>query len=252
MLAEEAVYKVDDAEIFYRTSGEGTPLVLLHGFFGSGTMWEPYVLKLAKKYRLIIPDLRGHGRSTNPPGVFTHRQAALDIFALLDGLGVETFHAMGLSSGGMTLLHMATQQAQRVRGLALFSATSYFPEQCRAIQRGTSEDTVSWEEARQVHLRGDEQIRLLVRCFQEMAHGYDDMNFTPPYLRTISARTMIVHGDRDEFFPISIPIEMYNSIPNSALWIVPNAGHDLISRLGGADGASQEFLDMVIEFWEGK
>ena len=51
------------------------------------------------------------------------------------------------------------------------------------------------------------------------------MTFTPTYLATIRARTLIVHGDRDEFFPVSIPIEMYRSIPNSSLWIVPEGGH---------------------------
>ena len=51
------------------------------------------------------------------------------------------------------------------------------------------------------------------------------MNFTTPYLGTIRARTLIVHGDRDEFFPVSIPVEMYRAIPGAALWIVPEGGH---------------------------
>jgi pimeloyl-ACP methyl ester carboxylesterase len=51
------------------------------------------------------------------------------------------------------------------------------------------------------------------------------MNFTAPYLSTIQARTLMVHGDRDQFFPINIPLEMYRSIPNSSLWIVPNGQH---------------------------
>jgi pimeloyl-ACP methyl ester carboxylesterase len=51
------------------------------------------------------------------------------------------------------------------------------------------------------------------------------MNFTPPYLSTITARTLIVHGDRDPFFPVSIPVEVYRAIPDSYLWVVPNGGH---------------------------
>ena len=51
------------------------------------------------------------------------------------------------------------------------------------------------------------------------------MAFTPPYLATIRARTLIIHGDRDPLMPVYVPNELYRSIPNAALWIVPNAGH---------------------------
>ena len=51
------------------------------------------------------------------------------------------------------------------------------------------------------------------------------MNFTRPYLSTLFARTLIVHGDRDQSFPVEIPLEMYRSIPNVLLWIIPQGGH---------------------------
>ena len=54
------------------------------------------------------------------------------------------------------------------------------------------------------------------------------MNFTPPLLSTITARTLIVHGDRDMFFPMSIPVEMYEAIPESYLMVLPNWGHAAI------------------------
>lgn len=55
--------------------------------------------------------------------------------------------------------------------------------------------------------------------------SHDDMAFTPPLLATITARTLIVHGDRDPLYPVELALEMYRSIPSAALWIVPNAGH---------------------------
>jgi pimeloyl-ACP methyl ester carboxylesterase len=61
--------------------------------------------------------------------------------------------------------------------------------------------------------------------FHAFKDSYGDMNFTPPYLSTITANTLILHGDRDQFFPVSIPVEQYQAIPNSYLWIVPNGGH---------------------------
>jgi len=215
-------------EMYYETVGEGEPLVLLHGFTGTGAAWETIAEEFSAHYRLIIPDLRGHGRSTNPSQQFTHRQSALDVFALLDLIGVDRFRAMGISTGGMTLLHMATSQPERVEAMVLIGATSYFPEQARVIMRRSSPDSMTTEQLERegrAHSRGLEQARELSTQFHAFKDSYDDMNFTPPYLSTITANTLILHGDRDGFFPVSIPVEEYQAIPNSYLWIVPNGGH---------------------------
>lgn len=215
-------------EMYYEASGQGEPLVLLHGFHASGATWASMVPELSTSYRVIVVDLRGHGRSTNPSRQFTHRQSALDVFALLDALGIRQFKAMGISSGGMTLIHMATQQPSRVRAMVLVGATSYFPEQARAVLRDATVESLTptaFEQRRKIHVRGDDQIRELQQQFNAFKDSYDDMNFTRPYLSTISARTLIVHGDRDVFFPVEIPIEMYRGIPNAELWIVPRGGH---------------------------
>ena len=58
-----------------------------------------------------------------------------------------------------------------------------------------------------------------------MKDRFDDMNFTPPYLSSITARTLIIYGDRDFLYPVNIALEMYAAIPYSYLWIVPNGGH---------------------------
>lgn len=226
--AIEGTAAVEGIQMAYRISGEGDPLLLLHGFSASGNVWDAFVPELAKAYRVIVPDLRGHGRSTNPSNVFTHRQSARDVFALLDQLGIGKCKAMGISSGGMTLLHMATQQPDRIEAMVLIGATSYFPEQARAIMRRTTVQALTpaeYERLRRVHQHGDDQIRALRQQFNGFKDSYDDMNFTAPYLSTIKARTLIIHGDRDEFFPVSIPVEMYRAIPNAALWIIPNGGH---------------------------
>ena len=87
-------------QMYYEVHGEGAPLVLLHNFTGCTQMWQPFVADFVQEHQLIIPDLRGHGRSTNPTGQSTNRQFALDVFALLDHLGIDTFKAVGVSSGG--------------------------------------------------------------------------------------------------------------------------------------------------------
>lgn len=245
------VAKVHGIEMYYEVFGQGSPLVLLHGFTGSSHVWKPYTAEFAKHYRVIVPDLRGHGRSTNPTNQFTHRQSARDVFALLDQLRIDRFKGIGSSSGGMTLIHMATQQAGRVEAMVLIASTIYFPEQARDRMRRTTLEGMppeALERQRQTHKRGDDQIRALIAQFHAFKDSYDDMNFTPPYLSTIKTRTLIVHGDRDDFFPVSIPVEMYRSIPHSFLWIIPNGGHSLFA--GRETAITQTALEFLRGDWE--
>jgi pimeloyl-ACP methyl ester carboxylesterase len=214
--------------MYYEEYGVGEPLVLLHGFGGCAQNWHPFVDELSERHRLLVVELRGHGHSTNPDNKFTHREAASDVFHLLDKLGVGRFSAMGMSSGGMTLLHMATSQPRRIDAMVLISATTHFPEQARAIMRRASLATMPrqvQEMYRQCAKRGDEQIRQLVAQFNAFHENYDDMDFTAENLATITARTLVVHGDRDNFFPVDIPVSIYRSIPDAALWIVPGGDH---------------------------
>jgi pimeloyl-ACP methyl ester carboxylesterase len=226
--AEGRTLRVNGIEMYVEIRGTGEPLVLLHGFGSCGKGWAQIADSLAGRYQLIVPDLRGHGRSTNPSGSFTHRQSALDVYALLDQLGVTRFKAMGISTGGMTLLHMATQQRDRIDAMVLIGATTEFPEPARAIMRRVSADSLLppvRQMFSQCATRGDPQIRQLAGQFARFRDSYDDMNFTAPFLGTIRARTLIVHGDRDEFFPVDIPVRMYQTIPEAALWIVPRGDH---------------------------
>src|SRR3982751_2991210 len=98
----------------------GERLLLLHGGTGIGGDWR-VVFKGGdpEGFHVIVPDLRGHGRSTNPSRAFTFRQAALDMFALLDHLGIARVKAVGLSMGAKTLLHMATAQPDRIDAMVL-------------------------------------------------------------------------------------------------------------------------------------
>jgi len=220
--------QINNIEMYYEEYGVGEPLVLLHGFGGCTQNWHPFITRLSERHRLIVVDLRGHGYSTNPENKFTHRQAAADVFLLLEKLGIDRFSAIGMSSGGMTLLHMATSQSGRVAAMVLVSATSHFPEQARTIMRSASFDTMP-EEVREMYRvcakRGDTQVRHLITQFNAFSDNYDDMNFTDQILSTVAARTLVVHGDRDRFFPVEIPVSICRSIPNAELWIIPGGDH---------------------------
>jgi pimeloyl-ACP methyl ester carboxylesterase len=240
---------INGIEMYFETRGEGKPLLLLHGGGGVGANWDLIFEEPPVNYQLIVPDLRGHGRSTNLSKEFTFQQFSLDVFSLLDHLGMERCAAIGLSMGAKTLLHMATQQPARVEAMVLVSAAPYFPEQARAIMRQLGPDNhteAEWRQMREGHKHGDEQIRALWRLPEIFKDSYTDLNFTPPYLSTIKARTLIVHGDRDPLYPVSLALEMYAAIPDSYLWMIPNGGHGPIF----GDMASH-FVETTLAFLRG-
>jgi pimeloyl-ACP methyl ester carboxylesterase len=225
----ETSLSVNGIDLFYKVEGSGAPLLLLHGMGGCHENWvHAGSDQMLREYQLILPDARGHGRSTNPQKTITQRQCALDTLALLDHLGVERCRAMGASFGGNTLLHMATLQPERIEAMALVSAAMYFPEQLRAVVRQMtieSKTPEEWAMMRKFHKHGDQQIIALWEQQFAIQDSYDDMNFTPADLSKITASTLIVQGDRDPFYPVEMSVEMYRAIPRSALWIVPNGGH---------------------------
>jgi pimeloyl-ACP methyl ester carboxylesterase len=218
---------LNGVQLYFEVHGSGDPVVLLHGFSGSSQDWQSTIAELGKHFQLIIPDLRGHGRSSILTKPFRHEEAAADMFALLDHLGIAACKGIGVSGGGNVLLHMATKQPERVKAMVLVSATPYFPAPARAIMRQYADSLPEqqWEVLRRRHPGGDAQINALLASTKSFADSYDDMNFTPPHLSTIQARTLIVQGDRDPLYPVELSVEMARAIPKSSLWIIPNSGH---------------------------
>jgi pimeloyl-ACP methyl ester carboxylesterase len=218
---------INGVQLYFEVAGNGEPLVLLHGFSGSSQDWMPLATEWGPEFQLIVPDLPGHGRSSVLSKPFRHEEAASDMLELLNHLGIGSCKGVGVSGGGNVLLHMATKQPERVKAMVLVSATPYFPTQARTImsQYADSLPEQQWEVLRKRHPGGDAQIKALLASTKSFATSYDDMNFTPPYLSTIQARTLIVQGDRDPLYPVEISVEMARAIRQSSLWIVPNAGH---------------------------
>ena len=221
---------LNGVQIYFDVRGTGEALLLLHGFSGTDADWNLLTPDWSASFRLVMPDMRGHGRSGILSKPFRHQDAADDILALLDYLEIRTCKALGISAGGNVLLHMAAKQPDRVEAMVLVSATSYFPAQARPIMRNfaASLPEAQWEVLRRRHVAGDDQIKAILASTTAFADSYDDMNFTPPYLSTIQARTLIVQGDRDPFYPVELSVEMAKAIPQSSLWIVPNSGHGAV------------------------
>lgn len=236
--------RVNGVELHYDVRGSGKPLLLLHGFGSCAADSSGLAEAFAGSHRVISVDARGHGRSTNPDERFSHAQAAEDVRALLDALEIDQARAIGFSSGGMTLLQLATRHPRRLEKMVVVGATNEYPQQARDILQAVTAETLPPDvlaEFRQCATRGEPQVSSLIRQFQAFGFSTDDMKLGRPELAAITASTLIVHGDRDVFFPVSIPVEIYGAIEGSALWIVPEGDHSPTA------GASQEDFVEVVE-----
>ncbi|HXY44266.1 MAG TPA: alpha/beta hydrolase [Acidimicrobiales bacterium] len=107
--------------ISYEETGSGTPLVFLHEFSGDQRSWEQQVRYFSRRYRCVTFAARGYLPSEVPadPSLYSQRHAVQDGLAVLDGLGIERAHLVGLSMGGFTALHLALSQPGRVRSLTI-------------------------------------------------------------------------------------------------------------------------------------
>lgn len=105
--------------VYYEEQGSGDPVLLIMGLAGDSLAWMFQRDDFAKRYRTMLFDNRGVGRSDKPPGPYTTAQMADDAVAVLDALGVGRAHVVGVSMGGMIAQELALRHPQRVRGLVL-------------------------------------------------------------------------------------------------------------------------------------
>lgn len=108
--------------LFVRAFGEGPPLLLIHGLGSSGDDWAFQLPDWSRRFRLIVPDLRGCGRSDTPLGQYSIAGFAEDLVALIDRLGIQRCAVVGFSMGGAVALEMALQHPQRIERLVTINS----------------------------------------------------------------------------------------------------------------------------------
>ena len=120
---KSATVFVNGTSIYYRDVGSGDEVVvLLHGFPETGDAFAPVVAALGKRFRLIVPDLRGSGKSPPPTSGFDKRTVATDIRDLLDRIGIDRAHVVGYDLGARVAFSFALQFPERARSLTVASA----------------------------------------------------------------------------------------------------------------------------------
>lgn len=118
--------RIDDIDTWYEIAGDGPMLALTHGFAGPSALWTPEIIDaLRARYRLLLYDVRGHGRTSVPDAsAFSMPRCAADLRGLLDALGIERAHIAGVSMGGMISAQFACDYPERARSLLLCDTTA--------------------------------------------------------------------------------------------------------------------------------
>ncbi len=139
--------RVGRYDIAYAECGSGFPLLLIHGLAGDNTAWAPQLDAWGERFRVIAPDNRGAGRSTQVDEPISTSDMAGDMLGLMDALGVTQAHIVGRSMGGAIAQHMALKAPGRVKSLALcasFAKLDAFGARVLANMREVLELTGSW------------------------------------------------------------------------------------------------------------
>lgn len=238
--------KSGDAEIVYWSMGDGSPVVLLHPFPVNHEFWLPLAESLATRYRLVMPDLRGHGDSGIGEGPATMEKHAADIARVMDDAGIGRAPLVGVSIGGYALFEFWRKYRGRVAALGLCNT--------KAGADGPEARTGRLQAANDVLERGTEPFfesmipKVLAKTTREMRPDLVDgalrmMGKMSPEavaqvqrgmaarpdsvetLKTINVPTLLVTGDEDAMTGTNEAELMHRHIPGSQLRVIPKAGH---------------------------
>ena len=246
----------DGVKLYYEETGSGTPVIFVHEFAGGQRSWEPQIRHFGRRYRVIAYNARGYPPSDVPETIsfYSQNRAADDIVAVLDHLGIERTHAVGLSMGGFAVLHFGFRHPERARSLTVggcgYGAEPSQREQFRAEAETIAAfiksqgmaafaDKYAYGPTR-VQLenkdpRGFAEFKLLLAghsatgsantmlgCQRERPSLYNLVD----QMKALTAPTLIMMGDED--WPCLTPgILMKQNIPSAALVVMPNCGHGI-------------------------
>ena len=236
--------EVNGTRLHVTDTGHGHAVLFLHGMGCDGTDWQPQVDAFADRYRCITVDHRGHGRSDRTTGDgYSIAGFAADAAAVLDHLGVDRAHVVGLSMGGMIAQQMAVSAPARVCTLALldtFSRPGAMGEgmgamadqveaagldaiaggfQAMVFASATTASRSDLLERFDVQFRGNTPA-CLAWAMRAIA-GIDVYD----RLGGVSAPTLVLCGAEDNLTPIAQAEELAGAIPGARIEVVPDAGH---------------------------
>jgi 3-oxoadipate enol-lactonase len=238
--------KSGDAEIACWSLGDGSPVVLLHPFPANHEFWLPVAEALATRYRIVLPDLRGHGESGVGEGPATMEKHAADLARVMDDANVGRAPMIGVSIGGYVLFEFWRKYRGRAAALGLCNtkAPADSPE-ARAgrlqaandvLDRGTEpffESMIPKLIGKTTREMRPDLVDAALRMMRQMSpediaqvqRGMATRPDSVETLKTINVPTLLVTGDEDVLTGINEAELMRQHIPGSQLRVIPKAGH---------------------------
>lgn len=228
--------------------GRGRPVVWLHGLGGTWRDFEPQLDHLAGRYRCIVPELRGHGRTPIVPGPFSTATLADDVMAVLAALAVDRAVVVGLSMGGLVAQVLAVEHPELVEGLVLVDTGPKVPAPVAPLLRAAAARVRSKGMAAAMAMLGQmgqpvtgEDAMAAARATGTASAQRDLASNDPDVLasglvaladhdvrrrlRRLEVPTLVVAGQDDPVVPRMLVDQLVAAIPGASLVVVPDAGH---------------------------
>lgn len=246
----------DGVQLYYEETGKGEPVVFVHEFSGDLRSWEPQVRHFSRRYRCITFNARGYPPSDVPVDAAAYSQdgAVADIVAILDHLGLEQAHVVGLSMGAFSALHLGLVHPSRTSSLVVaacgYGATpvpgGYDAWQQEADSFATALEKGDADENWRIHAMAPGRMPFKEKDLRGWQRFYDQLAEHPSIsaahtlrgvqkdrpnlydleddLKALTVPTLIMDGDEDE--PCLAPgIFLKRAIPSAALCVLPRTGH---------------------------
>ena len=216
---------VDGVRIWYAEFGRGEPVILLHGGLGNSNYWGNQVPALAKRYRVVVIDSRGHGRSTRNEQSYLYELMASDVVAVMKHLKVDRAAIVGWSDGAIVGLELAIHHPDRVSRVFAFGANS---DPSGVNEGGLRSPTVTAFLARAE--KEYAELSSTPTAFKAFADDIGKMWATQPritkeQLNGIRVPVWIVDGDHDEMIQRENTESMAAGIPGAGLLLQPEVSH---------------------------
>ena len=236
----------DDADIFFEVLGSGPPVVLLHPFPANRDLWKPAAQALVSHYRVILPDLRGHGDSGIGEGPASMEKHAADIARVLAREEVRRAVFVGVSIGGYVLFEFWRKYYARVEALVLCNTkaqadnpearTARLQAAADVMERGTEpffESMVPKLIGKTTRTTRPDLVEGALRMMRKMSaedvamvqRGMAERPDSVETLKTINVPTLIVTGDEDILTGVSEAELMRRNIQGSQMKVIAKAGH---------------------------
>lgn len=202
---------VGDLTLHYHDRGSGQPLIAAHAATVSGLEMD-WLARLIEPFgfRVLRPDLRGHGRTENPAPDLNMSRMVPDMLGFMDGLGLDQVHGLGYSMGGGLTLNTARLHPQRYKSLVIMGSNYHAPTPQRVLE------VLGPPEGRGSTVR---------RVFDAITGFPPGWGGQPTDYSGITCPALLIVGDRDEFIDVEDNVALYRALPQAELCVVPGADH---------------------------